>query len=61
MMKRDMFKSRESLSYVWLLSDHGIYGFQWARVPGSKGLCSTGRGIIMRRNRSELSSESYFF
>ena len=61
MMKRDMVPSRESLSYVYLLSDHGITDFKGSGFRELRTCVRRSGGINMRRIRSVLSSDYFFF
>ena len=59
--ERDMVKNRESLSYVWPLSDHGFTDFRHSGFRELSTCIPVAGGINMRRIRSELSSDCFSF
>jgi|GEM_PF-5948719 len=61
MMKGTWLKSRESLSYVWLLSDHGSTDLNDSGFRELKTCIPTAGGINIRRIRSVLSSDCFSF
>ena len=56
-----LLKNRESLSYVWPLSDHGFTHFDDSGFRELRACVTQAGGINMRRIRSELSSDCFSF
>ena len=59
MMKGTWLKAVKSLSYVWLLSDHGFTDFRDSGFRKLSTCIPAAGGINIRRIRSELSSDCF--